>query len=98
VSQNGIGRIEVKNCGTVGNSLVGVGLVNFAQLNQILRKHHCQDLSLEVATTLLQREQREISFMPIVDDQKADLQAICTGNLTAKLRLMKRLRLILHSR
>ena len=64
----------MQNCGTGGKSSDGVGLVNLAQPNQILRKHHCQDLSLEVAATLLQMEQRELSGMPIIDDQKADLQ------------------------
>jgi len=76
VSQNGIGRIEVKNCGIMGNSSDGLGLANFAQLNQILRKHHEQNLSLKMAATLLQTEQRELSGMPIIDDQKADLQGI----------------------
>jgi len=49
--------------------------VKLAQLIQIPRKHHCQDSCLEVVTTLLERQQREISFMPMVDDQKADLPA-----------------------
>ena len=65
----------MKNYGTMGNSSVGVGLAILARLNQILRKHHGQNLSLEMAATLLRRmEQREISRMPLHHDQKADRQ------------------------
>ena len=58
----------------MGNSSVGVRLVNFAHLNQFLRKHDEQILSLEMAASLLRLELREISRMPLNNDQKAVLQ------------------------
>jgi len=71
VSQYGIGRMQVKNYGTMGNSSDGVGLANLAQLNQILRKHHGRSLSLKMAASLLRAEQGEMSRMPLNNDQKA---------------------------
>ncbi|MGH7887347.1 MAG: hypothetical protein ACREPG_05745 [Candidatus Binatia bacterium] len=53
MSQSGIGRMEVKNYGKKGDSPVRVGLANFAQLNQIMLRHHRQNLALTVAAALL---------------------------------------------
>ena len=74
MSQNGIAGMEVKNYGTVGNSPVGVGLVYLGQFNQILRKHHEQNLSREMAATLLRIALGEVSRMPLNNDQESDLR------------------------
>jgi hypothetical protein len=68
--------MEMKNCGTVENALVGVGQLNLAQLNRICRKHHSQNFSFRLAVTLLRIEPREMSPMRLYNDQKADLQDI----------------------
>jgi len=65
--------MEVKNYGTVGNSSDGVGLVNPARLNQILRNHHEQNLSSNMAATLLCKYFRHVSRMPTINHQKADM-------------------------
>ncbi len=63
----------VKNYGTRGDSAVAFGLTNFAQLTQHLRKHDGQNLPPQMAATLLRIELGEISRMPIINDQNADL-------------------------
>ena len=65
--------MEVKNYGTVENSSDGVGLVNPARLNQILRNRHEQNLSSNMAATLLCTDFRHVGPMPTINHQNADL-------------------------
>jgi len=59
----------------LGNDRTGrVGLLNFTQLNQNLRKDRWQNLSSNLAATLLSTVFRKVSRMPTINDQKADLQ------------------------
>jgi hypothetical protein len=73
VSQYVIGGIEVKNYGTGDDQRGRVGLLNFTQLNQNLQNYRWQNLSSNMAATLLCTDFHHVSRMPTINHQKADL-------------------------
>ncbi|MGH7887251.1 MAG: hypothetical protein ACREPG_05260 [Candidatus Binatia bacterium] len=62
------------NYGTGDDWLGRDGLLNFTQVNHILRKYRWQNLSLNVVATLLRVEHREVSRMPLTKEPNASLR------------------------
>ena len=62
------------NYGTGDDWLGRDGLLNFTQVNHILRKYRWQNLSLKMVATLLCVERGEVSRMPLTEEQKANLR------------------------